>query len=158
MKTKQIPALFLAVLLILSLSACSSNGGSNPTADLKAVMSDMKGVLTNKEMMDLGEDSLMTNYGVEKDWVKQFAIYIDTTGTKGDEIILLEGKDKESAQKIKTQIDLRYSQKESEMKGYLPEEYALLQKCKVNVTGNYVSLIVSPQYEALQKIYNEALK
>ena len=42
------------------------------------------------------------------------------------------------------------------MKDYLPDEYAVLKKCKVNKSGDYISMIVSPQYEELEKIYKNA--
>ena len=157
---KKLSALLLALLLVMGLAACSgSNSGTEgKSADLTKVMDDMKAVLENKEMMDLGKDNLLQNYGIDPESVKQFAVYIDSTGLKGDEIILLEAKDEEAAKTVKEMIDARYQQKENTMKSYQPEEYAMLKECKVQQNGNYISLIVSPQHEELEKIYNEAFK
>ncbi len=157
---KKLSALLLALLLVVGLAACSgSNSGTEgKNADLTKVMDDMKAVLENKEMMDLGKDNLLQNYGIDPESVKQFAVYIDSTGLKGDEIILLEAKDEEAAKTVKEMIDARYQQKENTMKSYQPEEYAMLKECKVQQNGNYISLIVSPQHEELEKIYNEAFK
>lgn len=157
---KKLSALLLALLLVVGLAACSgSNSGTEgKSADLTKVMDDMKAVLENKEMMDLGKDNLLQNYGIDPESVKQFAVYIDSTGLKGDEIILLEAKDEEAAKTVKQMIDARYQQKENTMKSYQPEEYAMLKECKVQQNGNYISLIVSPQHEELEKIYNEAFK
>ena len=157
---KKLSALLLALLLVMGLAACSvSNSGTEgKSADLTKVMDDMKAVLENKEMMDLGKDNLLQNYGIDPESVKQFAVYIDSTGLKGDEIILLEAKDEEAAKTVKEMIDARYQQKENTMKSYQPEEYAMLKECKVQQNGNYISLIVYPQHEELEKIYNEAFK
>ncbi|NLG93361.1 MAG: DUF4358 domain-containing protein [Clostridiales bacterium] len=152
---KKFLSLLLAAAIVLSLSAC---GASTKQADLKKVMADMKAKIENQEMMDLTTDDLMPNYGISADDVKQFAAYVDSTGIKGDEIIFLEGKDAEAAKRIKEKLDNRYKQKEVEMKDYLPAEFAVLKKCSVNQNGNYVSMIVSPQYEELNKIYNDAIK
>ncbi|QEY33609.1 DUF4358 domain-containing protein [Caproiciproducens galactitolivorans] len=152
---KKFLSLLLAAAIVLSLAAC---GASTKQADLKKVMTDMKAKIENQEMMDLTSDDLMPNYGISPDDVKQFAAYVDSTGIKGDEIIFLEGKDAEAAKRIKEKLDARYKQKEVEMKDYLPEEFAVLKKCSVNQNGNYVSMIVSPQYEELNKIYNDAIK
>ena len=70
----------------------------------------------------------------------------------------MEAKDEEAAKTVKEMIDARYQQKENTMKSYQPEEYAMLKECKVQQNGNYISLIVSPQHEELEKIYNEAFK
>ena len=104
---KKLSALLLALLLVVGLAACSgSNSGTEgKSADLTKVMDDMKAVLENKEMMDLGKDNLLQNYGIDPESVKQFAVYIDSTGLKGDEIILLEAKDEEAAKTVKEMID-----------------------------------------------------
>ena len=148
-------AVMLTTVILCSFTAC---GSSTKQADLSKVMTEMKSKITNKEMMELSKEDLMPNYGIETADVKQFAAYVDSTGTKGDEIIMTEGKDADAAKRIKDKLDARYMQKETEMKDYLPAEFAILKKCSVNQDGNYVSMIVSPQYEDLLKIYNAAIK
>ncbi|WP_164919043.1 MULTISPECIES: DUF4358 domain-containing protein [Acutalibacteraceae] len=127
-------------------------------ANLAKVMDSMKQKITNTEMMDLSSKDLKPNLGVDAKDVKQFAAYVDSTGTKGDEILLFEGTDDGAADRIEEKLNDRYRQKETEMKDYLPEEYAMLQKCKVERDGNFAAMIVSPQYEELEQIYHSALK
>ena len=152
---KKLLCLCMTLLVMLGVTACSS---SQKTADLPKVMEDMKAIMENKDMMDLDESDLMTYYGIEASQVKQFAVYIDSTGIKGDEIILIEGIDADAAKSIKEKIDARYQEKENTMKTYQPEEYAVLKKSKVEQNGNYISLIVSPQGDDLKEIYNKAFQ
>lgn len=151
---KKIAALLCTFCLLFSVTACS--GQEQKNADLSAVMDEMKAVLENTEMMDLTENDLMPQYGIDAADCKQFAVYIDSTGLKGDEIVLLQGVDEEAAARLKEKMDERYQQKENTMKDYQPEEYAMLQACSVEQQGTYVSMIVSPQHEELEKIYQEA--
>lgn len=153
---KKLIITLLSAVMVLSFAACG--GTATKQADLGKVMTDMKTKITNTEMMDLSKEDLLPNYGIEEADVKQFAAHVDNTGIKGDEIIILEGKDADAAKRIKEKLDARYKQKEIEMKDYQPEEYAMLKKCSVNHDGNYISMIVSPQYEELNKIYNAAIK
>ena len=150
---KKLLCLCMTLLVMLGVTACSS---SQKTADLPKVMEDMKAIMENKDMMDLDESDLMSYYGIEASQVKQFAVYIDSTGIKGDEIILIEGIDADAAKSIKEKIDARYQEKENTMKTYQPEEYAVLKKSKVEQNGNYISLLVSPQGDDLKEIYNKA--
>lgn len=153
---KKTVAFLLSALMIFTFAACA--GTATKQADLKSVMTDMKAKLTNTEMMDLSDTDLMPLYGIETADVKQFAAHVDSTGIKGDEIVILEGKDTDAAKRIKEKMDARYQQKEVEMKDYLPEEYAMLKKCTVKQDGNYISMIVTPQYEELNRIYDAAIK
>lgn len=154
---KKLLTFLLGAFLVFSLAACTAQTATKQ-ADLNKVMADMKAKLKNTEMMDLESSDLMTNYGIESSDVKQYAAHVDSTGIKGDEIIIIEGKDGDAAKRIKEKLDARYKQKETEMKDYLPEEYAMLKKCSVKQDGNYLSMIVSPQYEELNKIYSAAIK
>lgn len=151
-----------SILLALAASALLLTGcaakKAPKEADLKQVMDLMKQKITNTQMMDLSSEDLMPNYGIASGDVRQFAAYIDSTGTKGDEILLFEGTSDEAAGRIEEKLNDRYRQKQIEMKDYLPEEYAVLQKCKVERSGTFVALIVSPQVEELEKIYGDALK
>ncbi|XOQ44810.1 MAG: DUF4358 domain-containing protein [Clostridium sp.] len=150
--------LFL-LTIFAAVALCTGCTESTPKeANLSQVMETMKQKLTNTEMMDLSSDDLMPNYGIDTNDVKQFAAYVDSTGTKGDEILLFEGTDDDAASRIEEKLNARYHQKEIEMKDYLPEEYAMLQKCKVERTGNFVAMIVSPQYEELEEIYHNSFK
>lgn len=156
---KKLSVFLAALFLLLGMIGCSGgDSAEGKTSDLPKVMTDMKNILENKEMMDLTEQNLLQNYGVQPENVKQFAVYIDSTGLKGDEIILMEGKDEAAAKEIKGLIDARYKQKENTMKSYQPEEYAMLKECKVEQKGNYISLIVSPQHTELEKIYADSFK
>ena len=152
---KKLLCLCMTLLVMLGVTACSS---SQKTADLPKVMEDMKASMENKDMMDLDESDLMSYYGIEASQVKQFAVYIDSTGIKGDEIILIEGIDADAAKSIKEKIDARYQEKENTMKTYQPEEYAVLKKSKVEQSGNYITIIDSPQGDDLKEIYNKAFQ
>lgn len=145
-----------AVTAVIALSGCAKAAAKD--ADLSKVMVNMKEKITNTQMTDLTSDDLMPNYGIKSDDVKQFAAYVDSTGTKGDEIILVQGNSSEAAGRIKEKLDDRYHQKETEMKNYLPKEYGVLKQCRVEQNENYISMIVSPQYEDLEKIYQNAFK
>ena len=152
---KKLAAVFCTVMLLLGLTACS---GEAKSADLSAAMEEMKAVLENTEMMDLTADNLMPQYGIDSADCTQFAVYIDSTGLKGDEIVLLEGVDADAASRLKEKMDERYRQKENTMKDYQPEEFAMLKECKVEQQGTYVSMIVSPQHEELEEIYAKAFQ
>lgn len=149
----------LLLILAASLFLWTGCAKSSPKeANLASVMEAMKQKITNTQMMDLSSKDLKTNLGIEEKDVKQFAAYVDSTGTKGDEILLFEGTDSSAADRIEKELNDRYRQKETEMKDYLPEEYAMLQKCKVEREGNFAAMIVSPQQEELEQIYHNAFK
>ena len=67
-----------------------------------------------------------------------------------DRVILKELKT------VKEQLDKRMEAKLAQNKDYLPEQYAIIQKCSMEQDGNYVSMIVGAEHEKLTEIYHNA--
>ncbi len=157
MKMKKSLCLLISILSVILFAGCS-NGGTNANVDLSAVMKDIKSQVTFTDTMDLTKDDLNSNYGIKAEDVKQFAALVDTTGIKADELVMIEGKDADSAKRIKTALDTRYQDKINANITYLPEQYAIIKKCSVRQSGNYVSMLVSPNAEKIVKIYDGYVK
>lgn len=151
---KKIFAIILLVAMVCTLAACGGKKGGN-TADLPAVMEKFA---LGEEMMSLETADLMDSYGIAAEDVKQFAAAVSTTGINCDEIVMIEATSAEAAARVKTALDNRYQAKLAETENYLPDEYAIIKTCSVNVKGNYVAMIVGPDAEAMVKTYNESFK
>ena len=152
---KRITALLLALSLLL-LVGCS--GGAAKTADLAAVKTSLEGQFDLTGMMALSEDDLLDMFGIKMDDVKQYVALVAKTSTSADEILLFEAKDKDAASRVREKVDNRYQAKLNEAKDYLPDEYAKIKACKVEASGNFISLIVSSDAEAMTKLYQAAFK
>ena len=107
-------------------------------------------------MIELDEGGLKSNYGIEAEDVKQYAALVDASGIKCEEVVLIEATDADAAKRVKEQLDKRFDSKLAQNKDYLPEQYAIIKKCSVEQSGNYVSMIVGEQHEELTEIYQKA--
>ena len=81
---------------------------------------------------------------------------MDSSGIKCEEVVLIEAVDSDAAKTVKEQLDKRMEAKLAQNKDYLPEQYAIIQKCSVEQDGNYVSMIVGAEHEKLTEIYHNA--
>lgn len=154
---KKILCLLIMALTVTLFAACSA-GSTSTDVDLSTVMKEIKSQIGLTETMDLTKEDLNSNYGIKAEDVKQFAALVDTTGIKADEIVLIEGKDADSSKRIKAALDARYLDKLNTNINYLPEQYAIIKKCSVRQSGNYISMLVSPDAEKVVKVYNGYIK
>lgn len=152
---KKALACILFILALCTLPACSEK---TQTSSLPDVMTQIEKQVDMQNMLELSKEDLQANYGIEQKDVKQFAAIVDATGIKADEIILLEGTDSAASNRIKEKLDSRYKQKAIELKDYLPEQYAILEKGSVKQKGNYISMIISPNADIFEKAYSESFK
>lgn len=146
----------LALILMLSLAACSQQAKN---VDLKAVMTDIdKNVGGVSDMLTLDASTLMQYYGIDAADCKQYVVRVNDSGIKAQELAMLEGKDSASTARIKEKVQARLDSFSNQYNGYLPEEYDIVKKSSVKVSGNYVSLFVSPDADKMISIYNSYVK
>ena len=96
---KNLSKLILASILTLSLIGCSST--TKPKLNVSTLMNEIKKQIPLSEVIDLNIEDLSDNYGIESKDVAQFAGEITTTNTSADEIVIIEGRDSSSTDKIK---------------------------------------------------------
>ena len=74
-----------------------------------------------------------------------------------EEIVLVKAKDDAAADSIKTSLENRKQAKYNENKNYNPEQAEMIQKCSVERSGLYVSMILSPNAEKITSVYRSQL-
>ena len=102
--------------------------------------------ITNSEL-------LLDYYGINAEDVKSFAVKFNGTGIKCDEIIMIEAASDEALEKISTALNNRLEDVKNQMNNYLPDEYEIASKCKVETVGNYVVLFISPDAQRMTEIF-----
>ena len=71
--------------------------------------------------------------------------------------MLVKAKDDSAASKVKDALDNRYKAKLNENKNYNPEQAKIIEKCKVESDGVYVSMIVSENADKITEIFKKGI-
>ena len=176
MVKKLIVGIMLTAVLTASLTACGdkteNSGGTDnsgntsvvssveKTADLKAVLSEINTKFASstgnlRELTDTAE--LEKYYSIPADAVKQFSAEISADTNAPVEIVLVEANDENSVEKVKKALDIRYNSIYNIYASYSAEQLETVKACKVTVSGNYVTLVVAPEYEKIMEVVNAAI-
>lgn len=59
---------------------------------------------------------------------------------------------------MRAALQARLDNRKSQMKDYLPDVYATLEKSKVSVSGNYVALICDENQDKILSLYESCFK
>ncbi len=158
-----IAAVTAAVML---LCACSSGGsGSSQTSGsssqaggktLSDVWSAVKSEVTFSDFNEFTEaKKLKRYYGITEDMFDEFAGGINGSGVNQEEVVLVKAKDDSSANQIKEKLDARFQSKLNQNKNYNAEQAKMIEGCKVEQNGLYITMIVSDNAEKITKIFKE---
>ena len=157
-------------LLVLCLAACTpaetpNKGENNPYYDAQTdailigdLKSDMIKELDISDALDLDVDALLNQYGIQEADVADLACFITLDGVFPQEIIMVRAADQEAAGRIKEHLQTRLAEFRVQSKDYDAESYAIAQKCDILTSGVYIAMFLSPDYQQLAEMFQNAMK
>ena len=159
---KKIICLLMVSMLLFAMCACGGGNTDTTTTtknvqlDLKQIMTEIESTVTLPENMDdiTNADLLLQYYGIDAKDVKSFAVKINGTGIKCDEIVMIEAVDSDALGRIKTCLENRLEDVKNQMNNYLPDEYKIAAACSVRTVGNYATLFISHDANTMTDIFN----
>lgn len=168
---KKLMAAVLAAMMVLSLSACSSNSdqgeSSSSTASQNSSSSSQASEVTadslaqkmveattfNDEVIAISAD-VVPNYYTIPDSVEDYAVYMCPTGATVEEISVFRTSDAAAVEEmIQTHLDARKTEYES----YRPDEVKKLDGAAVVKSGDYVGVIIADDTAAAEAAFEAEL-
>ena len=90
--------------------------------------------------------------------VDDYAGGIDSSGVTMTEIVLIRAKDENSAAEIGEKLNKRLQSKLNQNRNYNPEQAEIIEKCKVETDGLYVTLVISQDADKINAIIRQHIK
>ena len=157
-------AIILAVVIALCavLCACGSSGEASKAETaakpLSEVWTTIKSEVTFEDFNEFDDvKKLKRYYGITEDMISEYAGGVNGSGVNQEEIVLVKAADDTSAAAIKEKLDNRFNSKLNQNKNYNAEQAKMIEGCKVEQNGLYLSMIVSDNAEQITKIYKEGI-
>lgn len=169
MKKTVIICISVMMTMMAAVSGCSkpadnpASSGERQTSTVSAkslgeVYGEIKANVTLPEMVEIDSARKLDRYyGIDESDVQEYAGGINNSGVEQDEIVLMKATDEEAAKRIEEALQARYESKYSENVNYNPEQAAMIQSCKVERSGLYISMIISPDADEITKLYKNGI-
>lgn len=147
--------LLLSISLSLLLAGCTGQGQSqgSVTEAPAAIYKSISETVAMPELMAVPEDLILDFYGLAKEDYSDAVFYISVDNLRADEIVIVKAVDEGAAARVKTILENRLQSKKDQAEGYSPEQFAIIEKCGVRVDGLTVAMLVSPDIDAINKVY-----
>ena len=171
-KILSVLSILLVTVMMLSLFGCTDDSGKSDKngsdkndaaeivlTDVLADINDEFSVpLENMLTLEKAED-LEDYYRIAPADVKQFAAQTTkNVATDVTEIILVEAVDEEAAQRVFDLLQFRYDSQRDQCASYSAELLAIINKCTVEINGNFVSLIMDANAKDMVKYYHSCFE
>lgn len=149
---KKTIVMLCVALLLANLCAC---GQAEPAApDMQELYETILQTEGTPDMLVVPPEKCAFLYGIAQEDCAQQVVAICQESLLADEYWLIEAVDSAAADRIEALARTRLEQKAAELENYLPEQYEVVRQAQLLRQGNCVILLVSPQAEALAKLFS----
>lgn len=162
MRFKKALALVLSLMILFAFAACKKGDELSEDVTLSGMYESVlekSGVsLDSMTKLDTTDD-LENNYLIDPADVKDFAASVARNSTESiNEFVIVEAVDAEAADRISGWLQIRLDNQMGLCQSYSPEFVAILEKCKVETNGNFVSMFICENASDVRDHYNSFFK
>lgn len=162
MKFTRVMAIVLSFLMLMAFSACKKGEELSGDVTLGSMFDSVlekSGVSADSMTKLETKEDLENNYLIDPEDVKDFSAMVARNSTQSiNEFVIIEAVDSDAAERVSSWLQIRLDGQMGLCQSYSPEFVAILEKCKVEINGNFVSMIICENATEVREHYNTFFK
>lgn len=106
--------------------------------------------LASPVLMD--EDFIMNYYGIDSALLEEYVFSLSEDAAQAETVIVMKARDAGDLEDLTACLQVVVDEKKNEMENYLPEQFAIVEKSRVQTRDCYLWLVISEQADAILDI------
>ena len=106
---------------------------------------------------DLNSGAISSLYGINSSDMKQSAGFMIIGGAFPEEGVMIEAKDSSAASRVAAALQNRLDDVKNQSANYDADSFALVKKCKVVKSGNFVGLFLTKTHTSMENTFTNAV-
>lgn len=142
-------------MLSLLLTGCGRNNEGVEVVEEKSFLEIYEEISKTVDlplMITLNDDYISNYYGLDTELLDEYLFTNAEEIIYADTIILLKAKDESSVSELQELLETIIMQKKLELENYLPEQFKIVEKSKVETSGTYLYLVISEEREVILEV------
>lgn len=156
-KLKKLSYIIIALMMVVSLSACSKKGTMKDIEVETLAESLRNDIVYEDELSSIDLETAEAIYDITDIKIADSAIYVGS-GATAEEIAVFQCETEEDAKKLETVLKSRVEEQTESFRDYVPKELEKLEKAVIVVKGKYVILSVSNEDAKAKEIIQNAFQ
>lgn len=111
--------------------------------------------LYSPQCMD--DDFISNYYGIDAASLEEYIFSMSEDAAQAETIIIMKVKNTDDLDGLTAGLQTVVDEKKNEMENYIPEQFAIVEKSKVQTKDNYVWLVISENADTITDIIESGL-
>lgn len=105
----------------------------------------------------MDKDFISNYYGMDTDALEEYVFSISEDAAQAETVIIMKVKDEGDTESIADSLQEVVEEKKEEMRDYIPEQFAIVEKSEVVTKDNYVWLVISENEDKITSVIENEL-
>lgn len=168
--TKTMAALAAAALLCTGCSDKAAQTASTANQTDAAAQTDTTSAKSIQEVYQeieqsvslhspqcMDDDFISNYYGIDAASLEEYVFSMSEDAAQAETIIIMKVKNTDDLENLAASLQTVVDEKKNEMENYIPEQFAIVEKSKVQTKDNYIWLVISDNADAVTDIIESEL-
>lgn len=111
--------------------------------------------LQSPQCMD--DDFISNYYGIDAASLEEYVFSMSEDAAQAETVIIMKARNADDVAGLADSLQTVVDEKKNEMENYIPEQFAIVEKSKVQSKDNYVWLVISDNADAITDIIQNGL-
>lgn len=150
---------FIKLMAVLTIAAllCAGCGTKTPPKSIEEVYSEITETVSLKSPQCMDADFILNYYGIDTSALEEYVFSMSEDAAQAETIIIMKVENTDDLEAITDCLQTIIDDKKMEMENYLPEQFAIVEKSRVQTKDNYIWLVISDSADAITDIIKNGL-
>lgn len=102
-------------------------------------------------------DFILNYYGIDVSTLEEYVFSMSEDAAQAETVIIIKVENTDDLEAITDCLQTLIDDKKMEMENYLPEQFAIVEKSRVQTKDNYIWLVISDNADAVTDIIESRL-
>ncbi|MDE6052888.1 MAG: DUF4358 domain-containing protein [Lachnospiraceae bacterium] len=137
----------------------SSNSSDNKenAKSINEIYQEIEQTVSLQSPQCMDDDFISNYYGIDAASLEEYVFSMSEDAAQAETVIIMKVKNTNDMEGLTDSLQTVVDEKKNEMENYIPEQFAIVEKSKVQTKENYIWLVISDNADAITDIIENGL-
>lgn len=143
-----------------SSDTAQTNGQSGESTNRKTISElyqEIEQTVSLKSPQCMDDDFISNYYGIDAAKLEEYVFSMSEDAAQAETVIIIKARSADDLAALTDSLQTVVEEKKNEMENYIPEQFAIVEKSKVQTKDTYIWLVISENADAIEDIIESGL-
>ncbi len=134
-----------------------TSASKETTKSIDDIYQEIEQAVSLQSPQRMDDDFISNYYGIDATLLDEYVFSMSEDAAQAETVIIMKVKNADDLTGLSDSLQTVVDEKKNEMENYIPEQFAIVEKSKVQTKDNYVWLVISENADTITDIIESGL-